>query len=110
MERRYEAYKSIVVKPFFSEHFARLDRQIVLIDALQAVNRGPGRSGSGTGVGRCPCLFSAPARIACCRHSSVRIDKVLVAATKADHLHHESHDRLESLTARLVDRAVTTIA
>lgn len=41
MERRYDAYKSIVVKPFFREHFARLDRQIVLIDTLQAVNRGP---------------------------------------------------------------------
>ena len=32
MERRYEAYKSYVVRPFFREHFARLDRQIVLID------------------------------------------------------------------------------
>ncbi|MGO7675590.1 YcjX family protein, partial [Rhizobium ruizarguesonis] len=26
MELRYEAYKSVVVKPFFREHFARLDR------------------------------------------------------------------------------------
>ena len=41
MERRFEAYKSIVVKPFFREHFARLDRQIVLVDTLQAINRGP---------------------------------------------------------------------
>ena len=31
-----------------------------------------------------------------------RIDKVLIAATKADHLHHESHDRLEAITRRLV--------
>jgi predicted YcjX-like family ATPase len=38
-----------------------------------------------------------------------RIDKVLVAATKADHLHHESHDRLEALTRRIVDRAVDRI-
>ena len=42
MERRYEAYKTHVVKPFFREHFARLDRQIVLIDAMQALNAGPG--------------------------------------------------------------------
>ncbi len=41
MERRFEAYKSVVVRPVFREHFARLDRQIVLIDALQALNRGP---------------------------------------------------------------------
>jgi predicted YcjX-like family ATPase len=38
-----------------------------------------------------------------------RIDRVLVAATKADHLHHESHDRLEALTRRLVERAVERI-
>ena len=42
MERRYEAYKTHVVKPFFREHIARLDRQIVLIDAMQALNAGPG--------------------------------------------------------------------
>ena len=36
MERRYEAYKTHVVKPFFRDHFARLDRQIVLVDALDA--------------------------------------------------------------------------
>src|ERR1043166_6625431 len=34
MERRYEAYKSVVVRPFFRDHFARLHRQIVLVDAL----------------------------------------------------------------------------
>ena len=41
MERRYEAYKDIVVRPFFRDHFARLDRQIVLVDALAAFNAGP---------------------------------------------------------------------
>ncbi len=107
MERRYEAYKSVVVKPFFREHFARLDRQIVLVDALQAISRGPEavadleramqdvlecfRPGSGS-------LLSALA--------GRRIDRVLVAATKADHLHHEGHDRLEAVTRRLVERAV----
>jgi predicted YcjX-like family ATPase len=40
---------------------------------------------------------------------SRRIDKVLVAATKADHLHHESHDRLEALVRRIVDRAAARI-
>ena len=41
MERRYEAYKDVVVRPFFRDHFARLDRQIVLVDALAAFNAGP---------------------------------------------------------------------
>jgi predicted YcjX-like family ATPase len=41
MERRYEAYKSRVVKPFFRDHFQKLDRQIVLIDVLGAIHAGP---------------------------------------------------------------------
>ena len=41
MRRRYEAYKDVVVRPFFRDHFSRLDRQIVLADALAAFNAGP---------------------------------------------------------------------
>lgn len=110
MERRYEAYKTVVVKPFFREHFARLDRQIVLVDALQAINRG---SEAVLDLER-----ALADVLACFRpgHNSFfsslytrRIDRVLVAATKADHLHHESHDRLEAITRRLVDRAIRSI-
>ncbi|MEZ2127350.1 MULTISPECIES: YcjX family protein [unclassified Sinorhizobium] len=110
MERRYEAYKSVVIKPFFREHFARLDRQIVLVDALQALNRGPEAVQD---------LERALTDVLACfrpGHNSFfssflgrRIDRVLVAATKADHLHHESHDRLEALTRRLVERAIQRI-
>ncbi len=107
MERRYEAYKTYVIKPFFREHIARLDRQIVLIDAMQAMNAGgavvadleraltdilscfrPGRSNLLTGL------------------IQRRIGRILVAATKADHLHHESHDRLQAIVRRLVERAI----
>ena len=41
MDRRYEAYKAQVVKPFFRDHFARIDRQVVLVDALGAIHNGP---------------------------------------------------------------------
>ncbi|CCE07906.1 conserved hypothetical protein [Bradyrhizobium sp. STM 3843] len=107
MRRRYEAYKDIVVRPFFRDHFARLDRQIVLVDALAAFNAGPealhdleaALSGILTcfRVGRST-LLSALFR--------PRIDRILFAATKADHLHHTSHDRLEAVLRRAVDQAV----
>ncbi|WP_280822337.1 YcjX family protein [Pseudaminobacter soli (ex Li et al. 2025)] len=106
MERRYEAYKTHVVKPFFREHIAKLDRQIVLIDAMQALNSGPGAMAdlerSVTEIlacfrpGRGSLLTGLFAR---------RIDRILVAATKADHLHHESHDRLQAIVRRLTERA-----
>ncbi|AZO12773.1 MULTISPECIES: YcjX family protein [unclassified Mesorhizobium] len=107
MERRYEAYKTHVVKPFFREHITRLDRQIVLIDALQALNAGPAAMAD---------LERAVTEILSCFRPgrgnfvtdlfSRRIDRILVAATKADHLHHESHDRLQAIVRRLADRAV----
>jgi uncharacterized protein len=40
-ERRFESYKREVVKPFFRDHFARIDRQVVLVDALGAIHAGP---------------------------------------------------------------------
>ncbi|MGB6119694.1 MAG: YcjX family protein [Mesorhizobium sp.] len=107
MERRYEAYKSHVVKPFFREHIARLDRQIVLIDAMQALNAG---SDAVADLER-----SLTEILACFRPGTTnmitglfarRIDRILIAATKADQLHHESHDRLQAIVRRLVERAV----
>lgn len=107
MERRYEAYKAQVVKPFFRDHFARLDRQIVLVDALAALNSGPEAvrdlETALTGVltafrtGRAS-LFSTIFR--------PKIDRILFAATKADHLHHTSHDRLEAILRHLTGRAI----
>ncbi len=109
MRRRYEAYKDVVIRPFFRDHFARLDRQLVLVDALSAFNAGPEaladleaalagildcfRVGRGT-------LLSALFR--------PKIDRILFAATKADHLHHSSHDRLEGVLRRAVSRAAAT--
>jgi hypothetical protein len=36
-----------------------------------------------------------------------RIDRILFAATKADHLHHSSHDRLEAVLRRTVAKAAS---
>ena len=106
MERRYEAYKDVVVRPFFREHFARLDRQIVLVDVLAALNAGPGRR-AGPRSARSPRSSLASAPAATSWLSALfrpRIDRILFAATKADHLHHTDHDRLEALP-RAHDRA-----
>ncbi len=103
MERRYQSYVDRIARPFFYDHFARLDRQIVLVDVLNALNTGPEavadlkaaltkvlgcfRLG---GAGRLTGLFAR------------KIDRILFAATKADLLHHDSHDRLENIMAEIV--------
>jgi uncharacterized protein len=109
MERRYESYKSLVVKPFFREHITRLDRQIVLIDAMHAMNAGPEAVQD---------LERALADIMSCFRPGGgniltglwqrTIDRVLVAATKADHLHHEDHAKLEAIVRRLVQRSIAS--
>ena len=110
MERRYEAYKSVVVKPFFRDHFARLDRQIVLVDALSALNSGPAAVRDlENALGEVLAAFRTGRGGLLSTLFRPRIDKILFAATKADHLHHTSHDRLEAilrlLTARAISRA-----
>jgi predicted YcjX-like family ATPase len=105
MERRYESYKDVVVRPFFRDHFARLDRQIVLVDALAAFNAGPEAlhdlEAALAGILDCFRIGRSTFLSALFRP---RIDRILFAATKADHLHHSSHDRLEAILRRMLDR------
>lgn len=99
MQRRFEGYKARVVKPFFRDHFARIDRQVVLVDVLTAIHQGPRavedlrrtmaevltafRPGTSSWLDR---LFGGR-----------RVSKILFAATKADHLHHTQHPRLTAI-------------
>jgi predicted YcjX-like family ATPase len=107
MERRYDAYKDIVVRPFFHDHFARLDRQIVLVDTLAAFNAGPAalRDLEGALAAILDC-FRAGRRSWLTNMFRPRIDRILFAATKADHVHHVNHDRLERILGRMTERAV----
>ena len=107
MERRFDAYKSKVVRPFFRDHFARIDRQIVLADVLGAIHRGPQaledlrrvladvlaafRPGSN---GWLTALLGGK-----------RVDRILFAATKADHLHHSQHPALSGIMDAMLREA-----
>ncbi|MWD27987.1 YcjX family protein [Aquicoccus sp. SCR17] len=111
MERRYEAYKAQVVKPFFRDHFSRIDRQVVLVDALGAIHSGPQAVED---LRRAMTeILSAfrPGRNAFLTRLLMgkRVERILFAATKADHLHHSQHPRLtaimQALTRDAADRA-----
>ncbi len=110
MARRYRAYKTHVVQPFFRDHFARLDRQIVLADVLAAVNAGPDAVAdlerALTDILRC---FRQGQKSWLAIVGGRRIDRIVFAATKADHLHQANHDRLEAIlrliAAKSIERA-----
>lgn len=103
MSRRYNAYVNYIVKPFFLNYFARLDRQIVLVDVLSALN---------SGVTAVEDLKHSLASIIACYRIGAnslpslilgrRTDRILFAATKSDLLHHSSHNRLESILRAVI--------
>jgi len=106
MRRRFEAYKDVVVRPFFENHFARLDRQIILVDALAAFNAGPEAVRDLEGALAAVLeSFRMGKRTWASALFRPRVDRILFAATKADHLHHTSHERLEAILARMIERA-----
>ena len=101
--RRFEAYKSQVVKPFFRTHFARLDRQVVLVDALGAINAGPRAVEDLRQTMQGILRAFRPGRNSFL--SSIlgkRVERILFAATKADHLHHNQHGKLAAIMEALV--------
>ncbi|MGC9419673.1 MAG: YcjX family protein [Rhodovulum sp.] len=104
MERRFEAYKAEVVKPFFREHFSRIDRQVVLVDALGAIHAGP-RAVEDLRRAITEILGAfRPGRNAWLTSLLLgkRVERILFAATKADHLHHIQHPRLTAIMQALM--------
>lgn len=107
MARRFDAYGRVVVRPFFQNHFARLDAQVVLIDALGALAAGPRALGDLTAT--------MADTLAAFRHGSSswldrllggrRIGRLLFAASKADHLHHDQHPRMTQLVEAMLAEA-----
>ena len=106
-ERRFEAYKSRVVQPFFRDHFAKIDRQVVLVDVLGAIHAGPAaledlrRAMAGILAAFRPGQNAWLTKL----FGGRRVEKILFAATKADHLHHNQHPRLTAITEALLREA-----
>ncbi|SFJ71168.1 YcjX family protein [Celeribacter neptunius] len=106
-ERRFEAYKREVVKPFFRDHFSRIDRQIVLVDALGAIHAGPKAVEDLRRTMADILAAFRPGRVG--RIMSLlgqhKVEKILFAATKADHIHHSQHPRLTAIMEAMLREA-----
>ncbi|MCF6271577.1 MAG: YcjX family protein [Rhodobacteraceae bacterium] len=102
-ERRFEAYKKQIVRPFFRDHFARIDHQIVLVDALGAIDGGPQTVEDLRAAMSAILPSFRPGK----NHflsmlTGKKVSKILFAATKADHIHHSQHPRLNGFLAALL--------
>ena len=108
MEARFESYKRNVVQPFFTQLARGVDRQIVLVDVLRALNDGEEAfADQRLTLETILAVFRFGRRSLLRLLFGARIDRVLFAATKADHVPALQRDHLEALMANLV--AVPTL-
>lgn len=106
LRARYDYYCQHVVKGFYKNHFLRFDRQIVLVDCLQPLNSGPQAfNDMRLALTQLMQSFHYGQRTLFRRLFSPVIDKLLFAATKADHITADQHANLVSLLQQLVQDA-----
>ncbi|MBT1065666.1 YcjX family protein [Bowmanella sp. Y26] len=103
---RYTEYRSKVVKPFYKAYFSDLDRQIVLVDCLSALNRGEQAFDElQQAINWILKSFDYGKNSLLRRMFSPRIDKLIFAASKADHVTPDQHDNLIRLLESMVHSA-----
>lgn len=106
LQQRYHYYCQHVVKGFYQNHFLRFDRQIVLVDCLQPLNSGPQAfNDMRLALTQLMQSFHYGQRTLFRRLFSPVIDKLLFAATKADHITADQHASMVSLLQQLVQDA-----
>lgn len=103
LEHRYDEYRKHLVRGFYRRHFAGFDRQVVLVDCLHALNRGPECfRDMQEALHRIMESFSYGRGNPLSRLFAPRIDRVLFAASKADHIVPDQHAQLVSLLQHLI--------
>lgn len=106
LRARFNYYCQSIVKNFYKEHFVRFDRQIVLVDCLQPLNSGPQAfNDMRLALTQLMQSFHYGKRTLFRRLFSPTIDKLMFAATKADHITADQHANLVSLLQQLVQEA-----
>ncbi len=103
LNQRFSAYVKQVVRPFYQDYFCHFDRQIVLVDLLGALNGGYAVfEEQAEVINRLLNYFSYGERGLLQRLFSPKIDKLLFAANKSDHVGACYHKDLALLLADLV--------
>jgi predicted YcjX-like family ATPase len=107
LNERYKRYIEAHVKPFYRHHLRNLDRQIVLVDLLGALARGPGSfHGMREALGKILEHFRYGGWQILKPLLGRRIGRAMVAATKADLVTASQLTALRSLLRETVDLSV----
>ncbi|MGM3176271.1 YcjX family protein [Dickeya lacustris] len=111
LRRRFEYYGQHVVREFYHQYFVRFDRQIVLVDCLQPLNRGPDAfNDMRQALTQLMQSFHYGKRTLLRRLFSPCIDRLMFAATQSDHVTADQHGNLVALLQQLVQEAWRNVA
>jgi hypothetical protein len=103
MSKRFEEYKRKVIKPFYTDHFKHMDRQIVLLDVLQALQNGEAAFDELTQALQGTLQsFRYGKQGLLSWLTGIKTTHVLFAATKADHVTRGDRANLEGLVSRML--------
>jgi predicted YcjX-like family ATPase len=103
MSERFDRYRNHVVRRFYNDHFARFDRQIVLVDVLSLLNRGQAAfDDARRALGAVLESFRYGRSGLITRLFRPQIESLLFAATKADHIAHNQHQNLSLMLETMV--------
>ena len=108
-ETRYKAYIKQLVEPFYRDFFSGIDRQIVLVDVLTALNSGALYvDDMRQALSNISDSFSYGSQNRISQLFTPKIDRVVFAATKADQILTKDHLSLVKLLSSLVEQAYET--
>ncbi|MSO89534.1 MAG: hypothetical protein EXQ89_06165 [Rhodospirillaceae bacterium] len=109
MRQGFESYRDNVVMPFYRDHFARLRRQIVLVDVFSALRSGPAAfEDSRLSLSRVLDNFRYGNRVLDRLLGRGRIDRVIFVATKSDHIARSQFLNLSALLRAMTMGAKAT--
>ena len=106
LDKRFKHYKTQVVQPFYKEHFKGFDRQVVLVDCLSALNRGfHSYQDLQMALDWLMGSFQYGSSNILNRLFQPKIDKLVFAASKADHITPDQHTNLVKLLESMLHSA-----
>ncbi|MGL5334566.1 MAG: YcjX family protein [Enterovibrio sp.] len=111
LKQRYDYYCSHIVQGFYRDYFSKVDRQIVLVDVLQPLNSGPESfNDMRDAFSQLMQSFRYGKSSLLRRLFAPSIDKILFAATKADHITPDQQGPLVTLLGQLIHVARQSVA
>jgi predicted YcjX-like family ATPase len=105
-EKRYQRYIKELIDPFYKQFFHRIDRQLVIVDVVNALNAGPAYlDDMRQALSNITDSFAYGKQNRVFQLFNPKIDKVVFVASKIDQVLSEDHEAVRQLLGQLIREA-----